>query len=226
MQCASRVSVGDTRRNGAFNPGTFGAGAGDDPCVFLAARLDKVIRPMLFERAGFLAHCVASGALASRDASLVLLLWVSSFVGPFLGYQVCLDIGCLYPSLFNEAAVVECGPGAVAILREVYGLSHTGGMERRRSSQLSAVPLCFLLSEEIRTSSRPAAVRLRDVCRKLFGHEFNPADVEYWSCEVRQLEARLANDQFRDPRRAADQWYLNAMESPFFTTWFRCRQGY
>ena len=70
---AAMVEINGTKRNGAFNPGTFGAPVGCDPALFLGRHVSEVILPMLEERATFFAKRISEGGVATREASLVLL---------------------------------------------------------------------------------------------------------------------------------------------------------
>ena len=47
-------------------------------------------------------------------------------VGPFVGWQVCLDLGYWMPGLYNESLHVKVGPGAEKGLRWIF--SSTGGL--------------------------------------------------------------------------------------------------
>ena len=49
-----------------------------------------------------------------------------------MGYQVTLDVGYFFPQLFDEAAHVFCGPGALAVLRQIFVNAPWPSTEKRR----------------------------------------------------------------------------------------------
>ena len=185
-----------------------------------------MIFPLLRARAREFASVVSSGVPASREASLLFLSFVSLFLGPFVAYQVVLDVSYIFPELFNESLCVDMGPGAVAELSSLFGVSPSdGNMVRSRKEQQAACPMCFEVASHISNPEYAGyncegAMLLRDVCARFRLPAFGPQHCEYWGCELRQIASRLAKAARRDVARLASHQYLAALEAPFFSRFF------
>ena len=59
---------------------------------------------------------------ADRQTSQTTLTFFQKLAGDFVGYQIALDVGYFYPSLFNDGVLVSVGPGALAVLRRIFVL--------------------------------------------------------------------------------------------------------
>jgi hypothetical protein len=143
--------------------------------------------------------CLTGPRQASKDTSLLTLSFLQSWFGPFVALQIALDLEFLLPQLFCGDHALDVGPGAVSVLQSLFQDvgGHTG-MVRRRSAQVSARPLCFEVARLIEHSNHPAAVRLRLLCDEFKLPLPGPKVVQYWSCEVRQLEDRLQAGTVRE----------------------------
>ena len=223
---ATAVGIDGKRRGGAYNPGCYGATVGEEPEERLWERISIVIFPILRARAREFASVVSSGVPASREASLLFLSFVSLFLGPFVAYQVVLDVSYIFPELFNESLCVDMGPGAVAELSSLFGVSPSdGNMVRSRKEQQAACPMCFEVASHISNPEYAGyncegAMLLRDVCARFRLPAFGPQHCEYWGCELRQIASRLAKAARRDVARLASHQYLAALEAPFFSRFF------
>ena len=72
-------------------------------------RISIVIFPILRARAREFASVVSSGVPASREASLLFLSFVSLFLGPFVAYQVVLDVSYIFQNCSMKACVSTWG---------------------------------------------------------------------------------------------------------------------
>ena len=140
-------------------------------------------------------------------------------LGPFVGYQLCLDLALIFPGWFNCQEVCEVGPGAVEMLAKCCdALPDTMGMvdaSDGRVYQMACTPIAMFLQKM--GHIHPAAARLRVICKKV-GLAYPTAnDWQYHSCEVRQVRDRLRspNSDLRyEPIADNDTWYCDCLECP------------
>ena len=106
---------------------------------------------------------------ASQATSTITLRFCQSLLGPFVGYQLCLDLAVICRGWFSCNEVCEVGPGAVEMLAKCCdSLPDCLGMADKsdgRVYQLACVPIAFHLQKMGHT--HPAAKTLRSVCKKL-----------------------------------------------------------
>ena len=121
--------------------------------------------------------------------------------------------------LFCGDRALDVGPGAVSVLQSLFhGVGGHAGMVRQRAAQVAARPLCFEMATIIRSSTNPAAERLRRLCDFARLPYPGPKVVQYWSCEMRQLEDRLqagtVRERFAD-LESADLVYCALFQEPW-----------
>ena len=107
---------------------------------------------------------IGKGIEASLGQSYVMRAFLSALLGPFIAFQVCLDLSYFWGSaLFSRSASLDCGPGAVSDIASIFpGLAdEVGGMCRRRRVQEKCVPFFLWMAEDVRYSDLPGAVFLR-----------------------------------------------------------------
>ena len=123
----------------------------------------------------------------SKEASFSTMCFCTSLAGPFVGYQMALDLGYLYKTWFHQNLLVDVGPGAVSEVAKIFPSYpiKEGGMQRSRRLQKSIVPYCYRLSDMATTCDE--ARNLRQVQTMLELPAIDASDAEYWGCEKRQL---------------------------------------
>ena len=126
----------------------------------------------------------------------------------WVGYQVCMDLGCINLEWFFSEHVALAGPGAIACLGHLFpGFPYRyTKMCRDAAACRAAVPFLHVLAEHLRKSSE--AAWLRSVLHELGLPMPHVNDVEYWLCELRQAEEAV----LYSGGGIASQEYLDALD--------------
>ena len=210
LQAASEVktSCGTFRNPKGYNPGSGGAFKGERSVDAVASKIADVLAPT----------CCADVVLQFLPTSgsgngAKLLTWLQNLCGKFVGYQIALDLGYVKTAWFDQAAVLHVGPGAVGGLADVFpALGATkGAMERDETLCDTAIPFVRRLTCIVQGT---AGTDMQDALRHLGCFVPDVADVEYWLCELRQLD----RDKPVWTSHKAESWYMEALRCQLLTS--------
>ena len=207
-------------RNGAYNPGTHGCAKGCDVVEAWVKKLRGKIEPSLRASLPYFMRLQRMGP-ASQFVSDSTLKYFQKLIGKFVGYQVALDVGYFFPQFFDEAAHVFCGPGALAVLRQIFVNAPWPSTGMVSSSICAAAAEPFIYELQGLLETHPSAQALRDCSAALSLPLPCVNDVEYHSCEMRQLE----HERIYMGSGQAPEWYVDAMDDVLFKKALRCSTG-
>ena len=94
-------------------------------------------------------------------------------------------------------------------------------MQRDRSRQLAAAPLCGQVAELL--SHAPCCLHYHRALAVTGLPPADVSDVEYFFCETRQWMKKVAARRLQEPVPVAQEWLREVWGLPFFQSWFRQR---
>ena len=195
----------------AYRSGTFGCAAAADILDAWTDRLRDVVVPPLLASLDWIVGFLSKGP-ADKEMSFTMMVFCQRLLGNFVGYQVVLDVGYLYPCLFNEATAVHVGPGAMSGLKCIFVNApwSSTGMEYSSTASRSALP--FINELHCIMEDHPEARVIRTCCEELGLYPPSINDVQYHLCEARQL----AHNRVYLGYEKAPGWYQECIRRAAF----------
>ena len=204
-----------TQRNSAYNTGSGGALQGEPAVEGIAATLIFVMQSIDAISTDYAALLSGPVVPASKVASEHVLAWWQKLAGPWVGFQICLDLADVTRAWFNPEALPFVGPGAISELKAIFPGApwDDTGMERSSVVMEAAVPFLRQLDKLMADADEASDARAALSRLQLPLPHVN--DKEYWLCEQRQMkhERKYLENTSDGSLREASEWYTDVFEN-------------